>query len=234
VIGTTLASPSLYGNIRPVGTTNLAGSVLVNVTVPSTAIIPVGTTFYIVKTNGSQTGTPNIIVNVVDLTNPNSKFTGLDFGAGLIQITNEQAFLGSVPITPPPGSPPGTPPAPPAGLPPGMPNPIVPSAPDVGAPLVTFQTTRQFEGLWLAHLDEVMCGQVDQPRQPGTDQPSVCQQNDPHTGWWLKGFGYFGDQGAEDGLTGYNSTTLGTMIGLDAPIAGLAFGGETRVGFGFG
>ncbi|MGD0093213.1 MAG: hypothetical protein ABSE73_25140, partial [Planctomycetota bacterium] len=101
-------SPTLYGNIRPVGTTNLGTALTVDVTVPTTAVIPVGTTFYIVKTNGSQTGTPSTTVNVVDLTNANSKFTGLDFGQGLIEITSQQAFLGSVPITPPPGSPPGT------------------------------------------------------------------------------------------------------------------------------
>ena len=51
-----------------------------------------------------------------------------------------------------------------------------------------------------------MCGQVDQPRQPGTEQPSTCQRNEPSAGWWVKGFGYFGDQGAQDGFTGYNST----------------------------
>ena len=234
LIYTTLASPTLYGNIRPTGTLNLGALLTVDVTVPASAIIPVGTVFDIVKTNGSQTGTPNIPVTVVDLTTPNSKFTGLDFGAGLIEITNQQAFLGPIPITPPPGSPPGTPPAAPAGLPPGVPNPIVPSAPDLAAPLVTFQTTRQFENLWLAHLDEVMCGQVSQPQQPGTPQPASCQRNEPHSGWWAKGFGYFGNQNAEDGFTGYNSTTLGTMIGFDTPIAAMAFGGETRVGFGIG
>ena len=234
VINTTLASPTLYGNIRPVGTTNLGTALTVDVTVPTTAVIPVGTTFYIVKTNGSQTGTPSTTVNVVDLTNANSKFTGLDFGQGLIEITSQQAFLGSVPITPPPGSPPGTPPATPAGLPPGTPNPIVPSAPDLGAPLVTFQATREFENLWLSHLDEVMCGQVNQPRQPGTQQPLTCQQNQPSAGGWVKGFGYFGNQGAQDGFTGYNSTIFGMMIGYDAPLLHMPFDGETRVGFGIG
>jgi len=196
MIFTTLASPTLYGNIRPTGTLNLGSLLTVNVTVPSTAIIPVGTTFFIVKTNGSQTGTPNVPVTVVDLSHPNAKFTGLDFGAGLIEITNQQAFLGSIPIVPPPGSPPGTPPAPPAGsLPPGVPNPIVPSNPDVVAPLVTFEVSRQFENLWLSHLDEVMCGQIDHPRQPGAEQNSSCQSNAQHPGWWAKGFGYFGSQG---------------------------------------
>ena len=203
-----------------------------DVTVPTTAIIPAGTTFYIVKTNGSQTGTPATTVNVVVPSSPSARFTGLDFGQGLIEITNQQAFLGPIPIAPPPGSPPGTPPVSP--LPPGTPNPIVPSAPDLAAPLVTFLATREFENLWLSHLDEVMCGQVSQPRQPGTEQPLTCQRDQPYSGGWVKGFGYFGSQGAQDGFTGYNSTTFGTMIGYDAPLVHMPFDGETRVGFGIG
>jgi outer membrane autotransporter protein len=220
IINTTLASPALYGGIRPVGTTNLGTTVTVNVTVPTTAIIPVGTTFYIVKTNGSQTGTPGTVVNVVDLTNPSSKFIGLDFGQGLIEITSTQAFLGPVPVTP------DTPPAPSS--------PIVPSSPGLGAPLVSFQATREFEGLWLSHLDETMCGQIDQPRQSDKEQPSTCQRNDPHPGWWMKGFGYWGSQGSQDGFAGYGSQIFGTMVGVDVPVAGLALGGETRVGLGIG
>jgi outer membrane autotransporter protein len=227
VVNTTLASPTLYGKILATGALGLGPQVLVNVTVPSTAVIPKGTIFYIVTPGGA--GTPSIPINV-----NNPAFTGLDATTGQIEITNGTAFLGSVPITPPPGSPPGTPPGPPPGLPPGVPNPIVPSAPDVAAPLVTFEVTRQFENLWLSHLDEVMCGQIDQPRQPGAEQPSSCQVDGPHSGWWAKGFGYFGNQGAQDGFTGYNSTILGTMIGIDTPVDALAFGGVTRVGFGIG
>jgi len=234
VINTTLASPTLYGNIRPVGTTNLGTALTVDVTVPSTAIIPKGTTFYIVRTNGSQTGTPGTVVNVLDPGNANARFIGLDAGQGLIEITSQQAFLGPIPITPPPGSPPGTPPSAPPGLPPGVPNPIVPSAPDVAVPLVSFQVTREFENLWLYHLDDVMCGQVGQPPQPGAAQPLTCQQRQPSSGWWVKGFGYFGSQGASGGFTGYNSTTFGTMVGYDTPIPHTPFDGETRVGFGIG
>ena len=241
VINTTLASPRLYGNIIPTGALLLGSQVLVNVTVPSTAILPKGTIFYIVTPGGA--GTPSIPINV-----NNPAFTGLDAATGQIEITNNTAFLGTIPIGPPPGSPPGTPPVllpvvppgsppgtpPVSSLPPGTPNPIVPSAPDLGAPLVNFQVTRQFENLWVSHLDEVMCGQVEQPRRPGEEQPSSCQLDGPHSGWWAKGFGYFGNQGAQDGFTGYNSTILGTMIGIDTPVDALAFGGVTRVGFGIG
>ena len=40
VINTTLASPTLYGNIRPVGATNLGPTLGLSVSVPSTAVIP--------------------------------------------------------------------------------------------------------------------------------------------------------------------------------------------------
>jgi outer membrane autotransporter protein len=220
VINTTLASPTLYGAIRPVGTTNLGTTVTVNVTIPASAIIPVGTTFYIVKTNGSQTGTPGTVVHVVDLTDPNSTFTGLDFGNGLIQITSNQAFLGPVAVT--------------AGSTPAPGSPILPASPGLAAPVVAFQTTREFEGLWQSHLDEIMCGQVDQRRPSDPQQPSTCTRNEPHSGWWMKGFGYWGSQGARDGFAGYDSEIAGTMIGIDTPLPGLAFGGETRVGFGLG
>jgi outer membrane autotransporter protein len=220
VINTTLASPALYGAIRPVGTTNLGTTVTVNVTIPASAIIPVGTTFYIVKTNGSQTGTPGTIVNVVDLTDPSSRFTGLDFGAGLIEITSTQAFLGPVAIT--------------AGTTPAPGSPIVPASPGLAAPVEAFQATREFEGLWLSHLDEIMCGQVEQRRPSDPEQPSTCTRNEPHSGWWMKGFGYWGSQGARDGFAGYDSQIAGTEVGVDTPVPGLAFGGETRVGFGLG
>lgn len=92
VIYTTLASPTLYGKILTNGALNLGPQVLVNVTVPSAAILPKGTIFYIVTPLGA--GTPGIPITVVDLTNPNSKFTGLDAATGQIEITNQQAFVG--------------------------------------------------------------------------------------------------------------------------------------------
>jgi len=109
---------------------------------------------------------------------------------------------------------------------------LAPSAPDLAVSLVTFQTTQQFQNLWLSHLDSVMCGQVNQPYDPARrpeSETSTCQATDPRGGWWAKGFGYYGSQAAENAFVGYNAGTYGTMIGYDAPI-----GIGTRVGLGLG
>jgi outer membrane autotransporter protein len=109
---------------------------------------------------------------------------------------------------------------------------LAPSAPDLAAPLVTFQGTRQFQNLWLSRMDAIMCGQVNQPDDrvtlPG-QATSTCRENDLASGWWTKGFGYFGSQGAQNALVGYDAGIYGTMIGYDAPI-----GPETRAGLGIG
>jgi outer membrane autotransporter protein len=113
---------------------------------------------------------------------------------------------------------------------------LAPSVPDLAAPQVTFQGTRQFEDFWLSHLDEVMCGQVSQPQQ--VNQPdagnATCRTNEPQAGGWLKGFGYFGSQGSQAAFGGYNFNIYGTMVGYDAPLIHMPIEGETRVGFGIG
>jgi|HubBroStandDraft_1064217.scaffolds.fasta_scaffold11685_1 outer membrane autotransporter protein len=141
VINTTLASPSVYGNIRPVGATNLGPALTVDVTVPSSAFIPVGTKFNIIQTaTGTvQSGTNGSVVTVTvqDPTNPLYTFSAVPAAgtiAGLVTIQTTGIPL-LIPILPPPGAPPvvitppGGPPivvnppaAPlPAGLPPTLP-----------------------------------------------------------------------------------------------------------------
>jgi outer membrane autotransporter protein len=113
---------------------------------------------------------------------------------------------------------------------------LAPSTPDLVAPQVTFQGTRQFEDFWLSHLDDVMCGQVSQPdriNQPNTENAS-CPANGQRAGAWLKGFGYFGSQGAQDAFGAYNFNIYGTMVGYDTPLVHAPFDGVTRVGFGVG
>ncbi len=270
VINTTLASPTLYGNIKPVGASLLGSTIRVNVTVPSTALIPVGTQFNIVQATSGTSGSV-VHVTVQDPTNPLYTFSAVPLAGtttGIVAITTTGIPL-LVPTAPPPGVilPPIVPIAAPvvpviiALIAPGttpppdliqvvatidaLSNPadvvnavaqLSPSVPDLAAPLVTFQATRQFENLLMSHLDEVMCGQINQPdlvNQPGAENPS-CRGNEPHAGWWLKGFGYFGSQGSQGAYGGYDSTILGTMIGYDVPLTETPFDGETRVGLGIG
>jgi uncharacterized protein with beta-barrel porin domain len=111
---------------------------------------------------------------------------------------------------------------------------LAPSTPDLAAHLVTFQGIQQFENLWSSRLDEVLCGgQASRPDHRTSDRPNeqapVCQTDEARSGWWLKGFGYFGSQGSQGAYPGYNSVIAGTMIGYDRLIDA-----ETSVGLGLG
>jgi outer membrane autotransporter protein len=57
----------------------------------------------------------------------------------------------------------------------------------------------------------------------------TCRENDLRSGWWAKGFGYFGSQDAQNAFLGYDARIYGTMIGYDVPVDS-----ETRAGLGFG
>jgi outer membrane autotransporter protein len=99
---------------------------------------------------------------------------------------------------------------------------------------VTFEGTREFQDLWLARLNDVMCGETSQPRRP-EDESSTCRVNQPRSGWWLKGFGDFGNQGSSGAFPGYDSRIFGGTVGFDAPLeSDEALGSETRVGVGVG
>jgi uncharacterized protein with beta-barrel porin domain len=256
VINTTLASPTLYGNIRPVGATNLGPTLQVIVTVPSTTFIPVGSKFNIVQTQAGtlQSGTNGTIINVTDPTNPLYTFSAVPVAgtiAGLVEIQTTGIPL-LAPLAPRPG----------VSLPPAAPIAAVlvpvllsissspdvnnvlsainslsdsgavvnavaqlaPSTPDLAAPLVTFQGARDFQDIWLTHMDTVWC----EARQPSEENPT-CSGKDEHNGWWLKAFGYFGDQGSQDAYPGYQSQIIGTMLAYDVPL-----GPDTRAGLGIG
>jgi uncharacterized protein with beta-barrel porin domain len=108
VVNTTLASSSLYGNIRPVGATNLGPSLTVNVLVPSTTLLTVGTQFNIIQTRAGtvQSGTDGstVAVTVQSPTNPLYSFAAVPLAgtnAGLVSIVTTRVPI-LVPIAPPP------------------------------------------------------------------------------------------------------------------------------------
>ena len=132
-ISTTLASPALYGNIRVVGATNLGPALGVNVTVPSTASIPVGSLFNIVQSAAGtlQSGTNGSVISVTvkDPTNPLYTFSAVP-AAGTIDGLVEIKVTGIpllIPIQPAPGSPPVVV-TPPGGVPIVVAPPVVPLA----------------------------------------------------------------------------------------------------------
>ena len=105
VVNTTLASPTVFGNIKVVGATNLGPTLGINVTVPSTAIIPVGTQFNIVQTQTGtlQSGTNGSVLNIAvqDPTNPLYTFSAVPPAgtvAGLVAIVTTGIPL-TVPLT---------------------------------------------------------------------------------------------------------------------------------------
>jgi len=289
VINTTLDSPSVYGNIKPVGAVNLGPTLAINVTVPAVAVLTVGQQFNIVQATSGTNGSV-LAVTVQDPTNPLYAFAPVPIAgtvAGLVAIvTTRTPLLIPIVVTPPlvtppppvvvvtPTTPVVVPPVVIPVLPPTLPvavpivpvlvklipvvpptsdillpvaainnltNPAVvinavatlaPSTPDLIAPLVTFQGTREFDSLWISRLDDILCNGVSLPSDvdPTDGTKTYCNVNQPRSGWWAKGFGYFGNQ--EDHgqvFGGYNSRILGGAVGYDMPL-----GQDGRVGLDIG
>lgn len=149
VISTTLASPSVFGNIRPVGATNLGASTLINVTVSPTAYIPVGTQFNIIQTQAGtvQSGTNGSVVGIIvqNPTNPLYTFRAIPAAgtvAGLVTIETTGIPI-TIAVTPPVVTPPGVTPPPIVPLPVTLPIAVaivpvilaVPPTPDIIAVL---------------------------------------------------------------------------------------------------
>lgn len=263
VISTTLASPSVYGNIRPVGATNLGPSLLINVTVSPTALIAVGSQFNIVQTQAGtvQSGTNGSVVaiSVQNPTNPLYTFRAIPAAgtiAGLVTIEATGIPILAA-ITPPVGAvvPPVQPiaavvvpvivavaPTPdivavlapinalttPAAVVTAVAQ-LAPSPTDGAAALVTFDTTRQLQNLWLTRLDNIGCDQVRPTDEQSDISTPVCRRPDHEGGFWAQGFGYFAKQQSQGAVSGYNANIGGGMLAWDA-----ALGQNTHAGFGVG
>jgi outer membrane autotransporter protein len=290
VINTTLASASVYGNIKSVGASNLGPTLLVNVAVPQAAFFAVGTQFTIVQAGSGTNGSVVTVVN--DPTNPLYTFSATPLAgtvAGQVVIQTTGIPL-TVPVAPPAGvvlppaqvvaapivpaliaaaaAAPAPAPAPvgpaPATPAPATPAPVsdllttvlpainaisdaptvvnaiaqlAPSTSALAASQVTFEGTRAFQNILSSHLSEGLCDggsqtadrrRRDDPRKPHDDH-SGCPENNSYQGLWVKGFGYFGDQGAQGAFAGYDSRIVGAMLGYDVAVAD-----NTRAGVGIG
>ncbi len=208
LINTQIDSPTVYGNIQPSGASSPGSALHVNVLVAPGAVIPVGTLFNIVN---AASGTSGIPITVSDPTQPGYTFAAVPLAGNvhgavtIIELTAEVAG------------------------PPGPPTPVQqqlgPSAPDVAAPVVTFQGTREFQDLALS----LMCDEVNQPYLEQDDSKRDDSNCHDHKGWWLKGFGQWSNQNAVGSFSGYNSTNAGAMAGFDMPLDE-----TTRAGLGGG
>ncbi len=245
VINTTIASPTVYGNIDVTGRTNLGPTLLVNVTVPSNVYLPVGGEFDIIKTQSGTNGSV-VTVDVANPTNPLYVFApvplaGTVDGQVTIETMKTPIQSSSSPVVPILTTIPTNPGivsvlAPinaltTVGAVAAAVAQLSPSTPNLAASTVTFQGTREFQDLWtsrLAALCSAQSGESAKTEQPN-DQNATCQNDDKRVGLWAQGFGYWGNQGTQQTYSGYHSRILGGMIGVDEPIgigtrAGLAVG----------
>lgn len=257
VINTTIASQSVYGNITVVGATNLGPTLTVNVTVPSTTSIPVGSLFNIVHSSSAQSGTNGTVVTVTiqDPTNPLYSFTAVPLAgtqAGLVEIETKSIPL-LAPITLTPGAP----------LPPtqGIAVAIIPTLlalqqdPQINSVIAGINSLTSLSAVdqALAELapstadfvtplvtfqetrafEDLLSSHLQEEQCQSIDNDDQrnahCQLEKPRSGWWLKGFGSEGSNAAQGGFTAYNSSNLGTMIGYDTLI-----NMNTRAGVGIG
>lgn len=257
VINTTLASPTVYGNIRPVGATNLGPTLTVNATVPSSAYIPVGTQFNIIQTRSGtvQNGTDGSVINVTvqNPTNPLYTFSAVPAAgtvAGLVTIETTGIPLQSAENPPAGGNLPVVAPLAAVVAPALLALPVTPDLTPVLAAINAYSDSASvinavaqlapstsglvaplvtFQGS--REFQELWASRLEMCSDASRYDKgaSPCKESDPRSGWWLKGTGYFGEQDAETAFGGYDSTILGSMIGYDAPL-----GADTRAGLGVG
>jgi outer membrane autotransporter protein len=235
VIDTRVAAPTLYGHILVEDgyASHLGTGLTVKVTVAPGTTIPLGTLFDIVRST-TGTGAPYAVDYAAAL--------GYEFKVAIstdgdaVILTTKVADAQAVPVAAPLAALVAA-----AATSPDLLDvlsstnalsgsaqdnavaQLAPSTPSLAAPLVTFQGTRQFQNLWSSHLD--MCSQVSEPNE---NNPN-CRGNEQRSGWWMKGFGYAGNQDARDNSTGYDSKIIGGMVAFDAPLDAY-----TRAGLGFG
>lgn len=247
IISTAFASDTVFGRIVTTGSSNInPGGVTVLTTV--TGALTEGTTYRIVQ---APTGTNAAPVNVIN-NSPRYTFTGLPTTLGNIdiQLTNiaplatlvespdaavvapildENAPIGTdlrdiqdaiavLPTT--------------AAIDDAL-RQLVPGNTSLAAPWVTAQSTRLFDDLWMAQVDQIQNLCCDTTCGPDRDDVpldlNACLDAEQKGQWWAKAFGNRGEQGSIDRRNGYDTESYGFMIAYDKPL-----NYQTRVGFGGG
>ncbi|MFA5362709.1 MAG: autotransporter domain-containing protein [Candidatus Omnitrophota bacterium] len=245
-INTTLASSTVYGKIVVAAgnVADLGTGLTVRVTVPTTSLLMVGDRFEIVQSTAGLNA-----LATVDPTNSLYTFTidtTATAGDATIVVLTVPA---QIPIVNPPANPVVLVAVPVAEVLTNIVNPgpdlagviaavnaltdpndvveaeaqLSPLAASLVVPLVTYQGAREFQNLWLSRLDA--CRQVSWPSKDNSN----CKGSGARSGWWQKGFGYFGNQNDRGAFKGYDSKIIGTMLAYDVPL-----GLDTRAGLGVG
>ncbi len=241
VINTTLASDTVYGKIVPVGAASIGDALQVNVNV--TGPLTVGTVFNIVD---APSGTNGSTVLVGTTSNSlRYTFSAAPTVAGDVDITATQVPLAAI-VAPVPTASPLAPVLAPVvdALPVVavtaplltaitlLPTPaavadalaqLAPATANLAAPQVAQDTTRLFQNQWASHLaqSQTGCGRDSQPTDADKgrlqEDASACEANDMRPHVWASVIGSSTDQGTVRGFEGYDSTTRGAMIAVEAP-----------------
>jgi len=110
---------------------------------------------------------------------------------------------------------------------------LAPGNTNLAAPWVAAQTTRLFDDLWMAQVDQIQTACCDancEPNKPNVPADlNACRDAEQKGKWWAKGFGSQGEQDNVANMNGYDTEAYGLMLAYDKPL-----NNETRVGFGGG
>lgn len=234
VINTTLISDTLFGNINAAGQNDNITAPVVTINVDATNALLSGAPLFVVNAgagssgvpitvtsnslrysfignnlNGSITLLPSIIPASSIVTNPNASAVGTVLDALLpIAAANpgsDLAFVETLLSALPTAA--------------AYENALLQIAPAsglVGVGRESFNTTKQFQKVWLKHLQrnrwecrwDACCDPCENVCQDVCEGPRV----------WADGFGYYGHQNNKDQLNGYKVDTWGTVLAADMPL----------------
>lgn len=242
-IATTLASDTVFGKI-------VAGTALINgggiTVVPTvTGALTNGTTYKIVDSPAGPTGVP---VNVIN-SSPRYTFAGVATTLGAVNIRLATVTPLAALVTAPGAA--AVAPIleanalagsdlltiqdaiamlPSAATIDNALQQLAPGAANLAAPWIAGQTTRLFDDLWMARVDEIQklcCSPCEPSQSGGPVKTTECKGNDKRSNWWGKGFASQGRQGDVNNQSGYRSEALGLILAHD-----IALNENTRIGLG--
>ena len=246
-ISTTFASDAVFGKIVATGNSAIdGGGVTVIPTV--TGALTDGTTYRIVSAPSGTNGAPVTVIN----NSPRYTFSGLPTTLGNVDIRLSGIAPLSTLVTDPGAL--AVAPTLDMNAPVGSDLRVIqdaiaglsttgaidnaleqlaPGNTNLAAPWVAAQTTRLFEDLWMAQMDQIQSACCDtncEPNKPNVaTHLNACKDTEQKGKWWAKGFGSQGEQGSVNNMNGYDTEAYGLMLAYDKPL-----NNQTRVGLGGG
>jgi uncharacterized protein with beta-barrel porin domain len=246
-ISTTFASDAVFGKIVATGNSAIdGGGVTVIPTV--TGALTNGTTYRIVSAPSGTNAAPVTVINnnlrytfsglPTTLGNVDIRLDGLAPLATLVNTPGALAVAPILDVNAPVGSDllvvqDAIAVLPTAGAIDNALSQLAPGNTNLAAPWVAAQTTRLFDDLWMAQMDQIQsacCDSNCESNKPNVPENlNVCKDTEQQGKWWAKGFGSRGEQGNVANMNGYDTEAYGLMLAYDRPLDN-----ETRVGLGGG